>query len=120
MAKRRFGLGTAISLGGVVAAGPLIAACSTGLAYDEWAATDGAAGAINLDDVQAAFKDSKSATDFERRVNEIYEGDGLVIIRASQDGNALTLEGWEDLNGNNDIDDAQDDQLFSIVKGTSR
>jgi len=119
MAKRRFGLGTAISLGGVVAAAPLLAACGGGPSYDEWAATDGAAGSINLDEVQAAFKDSKSATDFERRVNEIYEGDGLILIRSRQDGNALTLEGWEDLNGNNEIDDAQDDQLFSIVKGTN-
>ncbi len=119
MAKRRFRLGTAISLGGIVAAAPLIAACSSGPSYDDWAATDGAAGLINLDDVQAAFRSSQSATDFERRVNEIYEGDGLVIIRARQDGNALTLEGWEDLNGNNEIDDAQDDQLFSIVKGTN-
>ena len=119
MAKRRFGLGTVISLGGIVAAAPLVAACTSGPSYEDWAATDGAAGSINLDDVQAAFKDSKSATDFERRVNEIYEGDGLVIIRAKQDGKALTLEGWEDLNGNNEIDDAQDDQLFSIVKGTN-
>ena len=118
MAKRRFGLGKVVSVGGVVAAAPLIAACG-GPSYDEWAATDGAAGSINLEDVQAAFKDSKSATDFERRVNEIYEGDGLVIIRASQDGETLTLEGWEDLDGNNDIDDAKDDQLFSIVKGTN-
>ena len=119
MAKRRIRLGTALSLGGLVAAAPLAAACATGPSYEDWAATDGAAGSINLDEVQAAFKDSKSATDFERRVNEIYEGDGLVIIRASQDGNTLTLEGWEDLNGNNDIDEAQDDQLFSIVKGTN-
>ena len=120
MAKRRFGLGTAISLGGIVAAAPLLAACSSGPSYDEWAATDGAAGSINLDDVQAAVKDSKSATDFERRVNEIYEGDGVIIVRALQDGNALTLEGWEDLNGNNEIDDAQDDQLFTIVQGTNK
>ncbi|HJN85574.1 MAG: hypothetical protein QF714_03595 [Dehalococcoidia bacterium] len=119
MGKRRFKLGTAISLGGLVAAAPLIAACASGPTYDDWAATDGAAGLINLDDVQAAFKSSKSATDFERKVNEIYEGDGLVIIRAKQDGSALTLEGWEDLNGDNDINEAQDDQLFSIVKGTN-
>ena len=51
--------------------------------------------------------------------NEIYEGDGLILIRAKQDGDALTLEGWEDLNGDNTIDDAQDDQLFSIVKDTN-
>ena len=116
---RRFKLGTAISLGGVIAAAPLVAACGTGPSYDDWAATDGAAGRINLDDVQQAFKDSKSATDFEERVNQIYEGDGLVLIRASQDGSVLTLEGWEDLDGNYEIDDMTDDQLFSIVKGSN-
>ena len=115
---RKFRLGTAISLGGVVAAAPLIAACG-GPSYDDWAATDGAAGRINLDDVQQAFKDSKSATDFEERVNQIYEGDGLVLVRAKQDGSALTLEGWEDLNSNSGIDDGTDDLLFSIVKGTN-
>ena len=55
----------------MVAAGPVMAACSSGPTYDQWAATDGAAGRINLDDVQEAFKDSKSPTDFERRANEI-------------------------------------------------
>ena len=118
MARRHFRLGTALSLGGIVAASPLIAACG-GPSYEDWAATDGAAGRINLDDVQQAFKDSDNATDFERRVNEIYEGDGLVLIRARQDGQTLTLEGWEDLDSDNTIDDAKDDQLFSIVKGTN-
>ena len=117
MAWRKMRLGTALSLGGIVAAAPLMAACGEP-SYEDWAATDGAAGRINLDDVQEAFKDSESATDFERRVNEIYEGDGLVLIRASQDGETLTLEGWEDLNGDNTIDETNDDQLFSIVRGT--
>ena len=118
MAWRKMKLGTALSLGGIVAAAPLIAACGEP-SYEDWAATDGAAGRINLDDVQAAFKNSESATDFEKRVNEIYEGDGLVLIRAKQDGETLTLEGWEDLNSDNTINDTQDDQLFSIVKGAS-
>ena len=116
MAIRPGKLGRAVFSGGIIATAPLIAACSSGPSYDDWAATDGAAGRINLDDVQQAFKESKSATEFEQRVNEIYEGDGLIFIRSSQDGGKLTLEGWEDLNGNNVIDDGQDDQLFSIVK----
>ena len=120
MVRRQISLGTALSLGGIVAASPLIAACGGGPTYADWAATDGAAGLINLDDVQSAFKSSESATDFERKVNEIYEGDGLVLIRARQDGAQLTLEGWEDLNGNSEIDDAVDDQLFSIVEGTNK
>ena len=118
MVRRRLRLGTALSLGGIVAAAPLIAACG-GPSYEDWAATDGAAGRINLDDVQEAFKDSDSATEFEKRVNEIYEGDGLILIRAKQDGEVLTLEGWEDLNNDNEINESNDDQLFSIVKGTN-
>ena len=47
MAKNRFGLGTAISLVGIVAVSPIIAACGGGNSYENWAATDGAAGSIN-------------------------------------------------------------------------
>ena len=102
--------------GGLIATGPLLVACGGGPSYDDWAATDGAAGRINLDDVQEAFKKADSVTEFERRVNEIYEGDGIIFIRARQDGEGLTLEGWEDLDGNNEVDDAKDDLLFSIIK----
>lgn len=115
MAPRLRKLSAAMFTGGMVAGAPLIAACG-GPSYESWAATDGAAGRINLDDVQEAFKDSKSATEFENRVNEIYEGDGIILIRAQQDGSRLTLEGWEDLNASNGIEDARDDLLFSIVK----
>ena len=101
--------------GAAVVTVPTAAACgSGGPSYEQWAETDGAAGRINLDSVQDAFKSAKSTTDFEKRVNEIYEGDGLVLIRAKQESNGLVLEGWEDLDNNNVIDDASDDQLFGI------
>lgn len=102
--------------GALIAAGPVIAACSLGPSYDEWAATDGAAGRINLEEVQKAFKDANSVTEFERRVNEIYEGDGLILVRARQDPDALVIEGWEDLSGNFEIDETTDDKLFDIVE----
>ncbi len=97
-------------------AAPVAAACDSGPSYEDWAATDGAAGRINLDEVQEAFKKSNSATDFEKRVNEIYEGDGIVLIRVEQDGSRTTLEGWEDLDKSKEIEDSNDDRLFSIVK----
>ena len=119
MARRLPKLGPAVFGGGIIVTAPLLAACGGGgPSFDEWAATDGAAGRINLDEVQDAFKRADSATEFERRVNEIYEGDSIIFIRAKQDGETLTLEGWEDLNNNNEIDDAQDDLLFSIVKNS--
>lgn len=97
---------------------PAVAACSAGPTYDEWAATDGAAGRINLDDVQDAFKRATSATDFERLVNEVYEGDGIVMVLAKQEDNGLVVEGWEDLDGNYTIEDDKDDLLFSITQGS--
>ena len=97
-------------------AGPIAVACSSGPTFDQWAATDGAAGRINLDEVQEAFQKSKSATDFEDRVNQIYEGDSIVLVRAKQDGQTLVLEGWEDLNSSKEIDDSTDDLLFTIVE----
>ena len=109
-------LGVRASAGLAVAAAPVAAACSSGPSYEDWAATDGAAGRINLDEVQTSFKGAKSVTDFENRVNQIYEGAGLVLIRAEQTDTALVLEGWEDLNGNFSIDDGQDEKLFTITE----
>ena len=120
MATRLGRTGVRTLAGALVVTAPVIAACSSGPTYDQWAATDGAAGRINLDDVQEAFKKSSSATVFESKVNEIYEGDGIVLIRSRQDGDRLTLEGWEDLNGNFEIDDASDDKLFDIVEEDER
>ena len=102
--------------GASLLAAPVAVACGAGPTYEEWAATDGAAGRINLDEVQEAFKSSDSATQFEERVNQIYEGDGVILIRIDQDGERMTLEGWEDLNSSKQIEDADDDLLFSIVR----
>lgn len=114
MARKLRSRGFTILAGTMVVAGPVAAACAPGPTYDDWAATDGAAGRINLDEVQDAFKKSGSTTEFEDKVNKIYEGDGLVLIRSSQDGEALLLEGFEDLDGSGTIEDASDDLLFSI------
>ena len=108
--------GFAMLAGTMVVAGPVAAACAPGPTFDEWAATDGAAGRINLDEVQEAFKKSKSPTEFERKVNEIYEGDGLILIRSSDDGDTKLLEGFEDLDGSGTIDETADDVLFSFVR----
>ena len=137
MASRFRKLSMAILGGGMVAGSPLIAACSSipfvGLsaeeeaAYEAWMATDRAVGRINLQDVEKAFKESWTLVEswnFEVRVNEIYEGDGIVLFPASQidsgDGERLTVEAWEDLNANWSINDELDERLFSIVKEQGR
>ena len=116
LGKRSF----AALAGTMVVAGPVLGACSPGPTYDQWAATDGAAGRINLDAVQDAFKDSESVSAFEKKVNEIYEGDGIILIRARQDGERLTLQAYEDLNKDGTINETGDDLLFEIVQNNNQ
>ena len=112
-----------ILLGAAVAGSPLAGACDTEQAqaerqakYDAWADGDAASGRINMHDVRQAFRDNPDIAAFERRVNEIYEGDWLVLVRASALQDQVFLEGWEDLNGSGEIEDEADDQLFEISK----
>jgi ABC-type amino acid transport substrate-binding protein len=111
----------------LTAAGMLALACGgdkadgQGLTAAEWIETDGAAGRINLDDVRQAYReaygtDGFSVNTFEQRVNEIYEGDNLVLIQAEQQGDRVLISGWEDLNGNKTLDPNEDDKLFTITQ----
>ena len=113
-------LGIRASAGLAMAAGPVVAACSSGPSYEDWAETDGAAGRINLEEVQVAFKGANSVSAFETRVNQIFEGDGLILIRAEQTDTALVLEGWEDLNENYTINDESDERLFTITEKSDK
>ena len=116
MTRRWRKLGIRATAGLAVAAAPVAAACSSGPSYEDWAATDGAAGRINLEDVQTAFQESESVTEFEKRVNEIFEGDGVVLVKAEQTDTAFVLEGWENLDGNGRIDEGTDERLFTITE----
>ena len=96
MVKRRK-MGMSLILGSaMMVAGPVMTGCSTGVSADEWAATEGAIGRINMEAVQEAFERSKSVEEFEKRLNEIYEGDGIVLIRAKEEGGNRTIEAFED------------------------
>ena len=121
MLRRKASLGAAIALGAAVTAAPFQWACETEQTsaegesrYEQWSNTDAAAGRINMHDVQQAFRDSPDAAAFEKRVNEVYEGDWLVLVRTSVDQDRVFLEGWEDLNGSGEIEDGADDKLFEI------
>ena len=99
----------------MMVAGPVIAGCASGVSADKWAATEGAIGRINMEEVEEAFKKSQTVEDFEKRLNEIYEGDGLVLVRAKDEEGQRVIEGYEDLNRDNDIVPEQDDLLFTIT-----
>lgn len=110
-------MGMSLLLGaGMVVAGPVIAGCTPGrVSADKWAATEGAIGRMNMVEVEEAFKKSRTVEQFEKRLNEIYEGDGLVLIRAKDEDGKRIIEGYEDLNRDADINPDQDDLLFTIT-----
>ena len=114
---RRKRMSTSLLLGaGMVVAGPVIAGCSSsGASADDWAATEGAIGRINMEEVEEAFKKSQTVEEFEKRLNEIYEGDGIVLVRAKEEDGKRVIEGYEDLNNDDDIAPEQDDLLFTIT-----
>ena len=111
-------MGMSLLLGaGMVVAGPVIAGCvpGSGVSADKWAATEGAIGRINMEEVEEAFKKSRTVEQFEKRLNEIYEGDGIVLVRAKDEDGKRVIEGYEDLNKDDDIVPEQDDLLFTIT-----
>ena len=95
--------------------GVVLAGCTTGVSSSDWAATEGAIGRINMDAVQEAFKKSQTVEEFEKRLNEVYEGDGLILVRAKDQDGKRVIEGYEDLNKDDDIVPEQDDLLFTIT-----
>lgn len=104
--------GLGVACGGVDTSGQ-------GLSAKEWLETDGAAGRINMDDVQQAYREAfgpggKGLSWFEQRVNEIYEGDHLILIQSRRLADRVEVSGWEDLNDNKRLDENEDDKLFTI------
>jgi len=81
----------------------------------DWVVTEIATGRLNLDAVKDAFETSKDISEFEKRVNEIYEGDNLVLIRVEDNESQKIISGFEDLNQSNAIEEGTDDKLFSIT-----
>ncbi len=117
---RRMGL-LLLGAGGLIGVACGRGGSGDGPTADEWVQTDGAAGRINLDDVQQAYKDSFDdqqfkVSDFEKRVNEIYEGDHIVLVKVEKTGNQVDVSGWEDLNDSKQIDESTDDKLFTITQ----
>ncbi len=86
--------------------------------YEKWLETPGAANRINLDAVQKALEQSKSIEDFEKTVNEIYEGPHLVLIEVKDEGNGKKrISGYEDVDNNKTLNPQSDFLLFSSSVG---
>lgn len=80
---------------------------------------EGSNARINLEEVQKAFFSSKGSDfngwmgAFEKRVNEIYEGEGIVSIDANRANNRLVVTGFIDKNQEPGFQSGEE-KLFSI------
>ena len=101
-----------------MAAASLLAGC--GRSKPKWANTPGAKGHTNLDAVKKAFQKHQKISDFENRVNEICEGDKLVLFRSDKVDGGFKLSAMEDLDDNKRLSDG-DDLLFTlqVANGTA-
>ncbi|RKY04520.1 hypothetical protein DRP77_03610 [Candidatus Poribacteria bacterium] len=87
--------------------------CGGGRVY-QWAETRGKARAIDLEAVERAMRESKDVTEFEEKVNQIYEGDELVLIEVKNISRDLQeVSGYADVNDNGEIDPG-DEKLFTF------
>lgn len=106
-----------IAATGIIAGGSIITlgACG-GRRREQWAETSGQAGQINLEAVQEAMKKSNDVSEFEKRVNEIYQGEEMVLIEVKNEGREQLVSGYTDLNNNLAIDYDSDEKLFTFRK----
>lgn len=82
---------------------------------EAWKASPGTHGLINLDDVADAFKRYPQIDLFEKRINEIYEGDNLLTFTSQKHANGkFELWGCEDLDRSGNSSQG-DECLFSIT-----
>jgi len=123
--KRKYDLDrktTMLKYGGIAATGVIIGGslfsfggCSS--KSKQWAETSGQAGRINLEAVEEAMKKSDDVSDFERKVNEIYQGKELILIEVKNEDNGKQLvSGYADLNEDNQIDYEEDEKLFTFTR----
>lgn len=98
-----------------LAAATLSGGCRPELTPEEWwENSPGARGIVNLDAVGEAFLKEPRLPEFEKRVNEIYEGDHLVLFHAYPGKDSgVGLMAREDLNGNG-VYEESDDPLFIL------
>ncbi|MBD3184415.1 hypothetical protein GF312_19185 [Candidatus Poribacteria bacterium] len=103
-----------IAASGVIAGGSILALGACASRREQWAETSGKAGQINLEAVEEAMKKSENVSEFEKRVNEIYQGEEMVLIEVRNQGKEQLVSGFADLNNNLEIDQNSDDKLFTF------
>ena len=104
-----------IAATGIIAGGSLLIVGGCSSRNEQWAETSGQAGRINLEAVEEAMQKSKDVSEFEKKVNEIYQGSEMILIEVKNEANGEQLvSGYADLNDNGQIDYDNDEKLFTF------
>lgn len=88
--------------------------CGCGGAKKKWKNAPGTKGSINLDAVKEAFKKRPNVAEFEKRVNEIFEGDNLIVLKSTKQGTGFRLDAKEDLDRDKEFSNG-DELIFTLT-----
>ena len=93
-----------------------LTACDRGT--ERWATTKNTNVPIDWDKVNEAYKTADGPTDFEKRVNEIYEGDEVISVSV-QDlaGNAQVVTGFFDKDKSGTVQEGE--KIFTIKRNVT-
>ncbi len=82
---------------------------------DRWATTENTNVQIDWDKVNQAYKDANGPEDFEKRVNEIYEGDEVISVAvADSTDKTQVVTGFFDKNKSGSVDEGE--KIFTIKR----
>ena len=82
---------------------------------ERWATTENTNVPLDWDKVNEAYKSADGPADFEKRVNEIYEGDEVISVSVQDlPGNAQVVTGFFDKDKSGTVQDAE--KIFTIKR----
>lgn len=85
---------------------------------DRWVTTNNTDVPIDWDAVSKAYKEAEGPADFERRVNEIYEGDEIISVSVvDKDDKSQVVTGFFDNNASGAIDEGE--KVFEITRNVT-
>lgn len=89
--------------------------CDQGRAIERWVTTENTTVAIDWDRINEAYKQASGPEDFEKRVNEIYEGKEIISVAVhDQDDKTQIVTGFFDKNADGQVAEAE--KIFSIKR----
>lgn len=87
-------------------------------ANERWATTENTNVALDWDKVNEAYKSADGPADFEKRVNEIYEGDEVISISVQDlEGSAQVVTGFFDKDKSGTVQEGE--KVFTIKRGVT-